>query len=119
MRLDPDFVADQKEKAIHKWTWHRPWLATALAFIHPLGMLYTSVPAFIVYLVAWGWMVFRWESRPTGTGVVLAAGFAAYAYYETVFRNAAIEKWKYGLVGTGHENPKGLPALIEADDQHT
>jgi hypothetical protein len=64
-------------------------------------MLYTSVKAFFVYLALWSAMYFSWSSRPLGSGVLLALIFATYAYHETVYKNAAIEKWKFGLEGTG------------------
>jgi hypothetical protein len=36
----------------------------------------------------------------------LACIFGMYAYVETRWRNAAIEKWKFGLPGTGNQNPR-------------
>lgn len=106
-----EFVDDQKRKALTRWKWHNPYVAALLAFIHPLGMLYTSVPAFVVYLLLWLGVFLYWPNRPFGVGLGLAALFALYAYYDTLWKNAAVEKWKYGLPGTGKQNPKNLTPI--------
>jgi len=111
MPVSDDFVEDQKRRALTKWKWHNPYLASFLALIHPIGMLYTSVAGFAVYLLVWLAIVVYWPGRPFGVGLALGGLFAAYAYFETRWRNAAIEKWKYGLPGTGHQNPRGLTTL--------
>lgn len=110
--VDAEFVELQRQKAITRWKWHNRYIAAILAFLHPLGMLYTSVPAFVVYMLAWLGMVMFWPARPFGVGLGLGAIFAVYAYYETIWRNAAIEKWKYGLPGTGRQNPKHLTPIV-------
>jgi len=38
----------------------------------------------------------------------MATGFGYYAYLKTRWKNAAIEKYKYRLPGTGVDNPKNL-----------
>jgi hypothetical protein len=105
MTLDPEFVENQKQKTLHKWKWKNPLLAGLLAFLHPAGMLYSSVPGALVCLAIWLAMVIYWKNRPSGTGIALACMFGIYAYLETRWRNAAVEKWKYGLPGTGNQNP--------------
>lgn len=109
--LDPDFVEHQRQRAITRWKWHNPYLAAIFAFIHPIGMLYTSVSAFVMYLLAWSAVFLFWRDRPFGVGIALGALFAGYAYIDTIWRNAAIEKWKYGLPGTGRQNPKNLTPI--------
>src|SRR5262249_47686361 len=101
-----EFLEAQRQKALTKWKWHNPYIAALLSFIHPLGMLLTSVPAFFVYLTVWTMLWVWWPDRPLGTGIALGLLFAVYAYYQTVWKNAAVEKWKYGLPGTGKQNPK-------------
>ena len=105
---DEAFIEDQRRKAVSKWRWHNPYLAALLASIHPLGMLFTSVPAFFVYLIVWLAVWFWWPNRPFGIGIAVGLVFAIYAYYQTLWKNAAIEKWKYGLPGTGKQNPRNL-----------
>jgi len=116
MTLDPEFVEDERQKALHKWKWKNPFLAGFLAFLHPLGMLYTSVPAFVVYLAAWFAMLFFWRGRPLGTGIALGFLFALYAYHETKWRNAAVEMWRYGLRGNGNDNPRKLGLELKGPD---
>lgn len=108
---DGEFIEDQRQRAISKWRWHNPYLAALLALVHPLGMLYTSIPAFLAYLLVWWGVWIYWSNRPLGVGIAIGLAFAAYAYYTTLWKNAAIEKWKYGLSGTGKQNPKNLPAI--------
>lgn len=109
--LDEDFIQDQRRKAVSKWRWRNPYLAALLAFIHPVGMLFTSVPVFFVYLVIWLAMWVWWSNRPFGIAIAVGFVFAVYAYYQTLWKNAAIEKWKYGLPGTGKQNPKKLDPI--------
>jgi hypothetical protein len=101
-----EFLETQRQKALTKWKWHNPYVAALLAFIHPIGMLLTSLPAFVIYLAAWTALWVWWPNRPLGTGIALGLLFAVYAYYDTLLKNAAIEKWKYGLPGMGKQNPK-------------
>jgi len=116
MNLSPEFVETQKHQAVHKWKWKNPDLAALLALIHPLGMLYTSVPAFVVYLAIWSIMVFYWPGRPLGTGIGLGFLFASYAYHDTKWRNATVEMWRYGLPGTGKDNPRKLGLELKGPD---
>jgi hypothetical protein len=109
--VNNEFVEEQKRKALTRWRWHNPYVAALLAFIHPLGMLYTSIAAFVVYLVVWLAVFAYWPNRRFGVGLGLGALFAVYAYCNTRWKNAAIEKWKYGLQGTGKQNPKDLTPI--------
>jgi hypothetical protein len=113
MTIDPEFLEVTRFNAIHKWKWRRPWLSGLLAFIHPLGMFYSSALAAWLYLGLWTWMYFGWRDRPLGVGLLLAGAFAIYAYFNTRWMNAAIEHWKYGLPGTGTQNPKGMTPISE------
>lgn len=97
MILDHGFVEAQRQKALHPSKWKSLYFAGFLAFIHPGGMLHTSVPAFLAYLAIWLAMLLYWKGRPFGTVRASAAIFGICAYAETKWRNAAIEKWKYGL----------------------
>lgn len=116
MNLDPEFVEAQREKALHKWRWRNPYLAAFPALLHPVGMLYTSVPFFVVYMAASFAMLFFWRRRPLGTGIALGCLFGLYAYFETRWRNAAVEKWRYGLPGTGSDNPRKLGLELKGPD---
>ena len=116
MSLDPEFLEAQKHNALHKWKWKNPYLAGFLALLHPLGMLYTSIPAFLVYLVIWFCVIFYWPKRPWGTGMALGFLFAFYAYHETKWRNGAVEKWRYRLPGTGTDNPRRLGLELRGPD---
>jgi hypothetical protein len=62
----------------------------------------------LVYLIVWLAVWFWWPNRPFGIGIAVGLVFAIYGYYQTLWKNAAIEKWKYGLPGTGKQNPKNL-----------
>jgi len=109
--MEQDFAADQRTKALTRWKWRNPYWVALLAFVHPLGMLLSSTTAFVVYLAAWIALFVYWPGRPTGTAFGLAFIFAAYAFLNTRWKNACIEKWKYGLPGTGMQNPKKLAPL--------
>jgi hypothetical protein len=61
-------------------------------------------------------MLFLWKGRPLGTGIALGFLFALYACVETKWRNAAVEKWRYGLPGTGNQNPKKLGLKLIGPD---
>ena len=105
---EEEFYSEQRFKAITKWKWKNPYLAAFLAFIHPIGMLYSSIPGAILYFLLWIAMFTYWPSRPRGVGIGLATAFAVYGFFNTKWKNAAIEKWRYGLEGTGLQNPKKL-----------
>ena len=108
-----EFIEATRRDAIHKWKWHSPWLAGLLGTT-PLGMVYTSVKAAIIYAivgVVWG----NWEGRPRWAAFLIILAAAAYAYTTTRHRNAAIEHWKYGLPGTGTQNPKGMSPITGPD----
>ncbi len=111
-----DFIENTRQKAIYKWRWRNPYLIALLTFVHPLGMLLSSIPAFFVYLVLWFLVWVYWPNRPVWLGLLLASIFAVYAYYNTRWKNAAIEKWKYGLPGTGKDNPKKLGLEPKTDE---
>lgn len=104
--MDKNFLEDTQYKAQKIWKWKNPWIAAILALIHPVGMLYTSIPASIIYLIIWIKIYYDWTNRPFGVGLVLAGVFSFYAFNDTKWKNAAIEKWRYGLSGTGIQNPK-------------
>lgn len=106
--MDKEVADVLRDKALHKWKWRNPFIVAGLVFLHPLGMLLSSIPTFFVYFFLWTLMFVYWPNRPLGTGILLAAVFAFYAYTNTRFQNSCIEKWKYGLKGTGLENPKKI-----------
>jgi len=51
--LDPEFIEHTRLKAMHNWKWRNPYLVGFLTFLHPIGMLLSSVPAFFVYMLLW------------------------------------------------------------------
>lgn len=106
--MDQEFLKDTKNKAKNVWKWRSPWIAAILAFIHPLGMLYNSAFAFFVYFILWIFIALYWQDRPAGVGFFLALIFSVYAFTNTRWKNAAIEKWKYDLPGTGMQNPNKI-----------
>ena len=120
MEIDPEFLAHVRHKAIHKWKWRNPYVAALLAFAHPLGILPCSVPAALICTIVW-LLVYDYyrPNRPIGIGILLASACGLFAYYKTIWKNAAIEKWKYGLPGTGKQNPRKVGAEILAEMEHT
>jgi len=104
--MDNDFVEHQRQQAIHKWKWRNPSLVAFLTFLHPLGILLTSIPAFFIYMLIWLFVYFGWKNHSILINILLSIVFSIYAYFNTKWKNAAIEKWKYGLPGTGKDNPK-------------
>lgn len=106
--MDQDFLNNTKYKAEKVWKWKSPWIAAILAFINPLGMLYTSIPAFFVYLILWLIIILNWLNRPIWVDLIIGLIFSFYAFNDIKWKNAAIEKWRYGLPGTGMQNPKKL-----------
>jgi len=105
---DSSFFEAQREKALYKWKWRNPYLVAFLTFLHPVGMLLSSIPAFFIYLISWLCIWLYWPDRNMVCDFILAATFSAYAYHNTRWKNGAIEKWKYGLPGTGKDNPKKM-----------
>ncbi len=79
-------------------------------------MLYTWLTAFVVYFGIWTAVFFYWPHRPWGTGITLGLVFALYAFHETKWRNAAVEKWGYGLPGTGNDNPRNRGLDLKGPD---
>jgi hypothetical protein len=108
-----EYLEATRLNAIHKWKWRHPWLAATLGVL-PLGMLYTSVGAAIVYfLVSIAWL--SWAERPRWGSILIMLASGVYAYQSTRWRNAALEYWKYGLPGTGTQNPKGMKPIAPPD----
>ena len=113
MAIDPAFIEATRYNAIHKWQWRRPWLAAVLG-VFPLGMLYTSIGTAMVYgCVSFAWL--SWDGRPKWAALLIVLAFSTYAYNTTRWRNAAIERWKYGLPGTGNQNPKGMEPIVQEE----
>jgi len=112
MELDPEFLDHARYKAIHKWKWRNPYVVALLAFLHPLGMLLCSWPAALIFTIVWLLVLDYWPDRPLGIRIVLAGACGLFAYHKTIWKNAAIEKWRYGLAGTGKQNPGKIGAEI-------
>lgn len=109
------FLKESEKKASNDWQWRSPLLAFILSVLHPLGMLYTSASLFIIYSIFWT-LLWSWEERPLGLGIVLAILFGVIAYKRTRKKNGAIEYWRYGLVGTGKAKlKKEVDELIGPD----
>ncbi|MBC8232231.1 hypothetical protein H8E77_22015 [bacterium] len=110
--LDDDFIEAQRQKAIYKWKWRNPYLVAFLTFLHPFGMLLSSIPIFFVYLIISIIIQPLWLYLSKAIMIIitltLSTIFAAIAYHNTLWKNGAIETWKYGLPGTGKDNPKKL-----------
>lgn len=118
--MDNNFLEDAKHKAIHIWKWKNPYLAGFLAFLHPIGMIYTSFVATIVYIIVWGVYIYfsPIRPRPIWLSLIISLIFAYYAYLDTKWKNAAIEKWRYNLPGDGLTDPKKLGLELKGPDQH-
>jgi hypothetical protein len=117
-KADQEFITDQMDKALNKWKWKVPWFSFVLAFIHPLGMLYNSLLGTIVYLIVWFFMFAYWPNRPLGVGFVLSLIFSIYAYFNIKWKNAGIEKWRYGLSGLGNQNPRKMGCALKGPDEN-
>jgi len=117
--LNPEFIEDTKHKAIHTWRWKNPFIAGILAFLHPLGMLYTSLIATIIYIIVWTIYVYFFPIRPRPwfISLIISLIFAYYAYWETRWKNGAIEMWRYGLPGNGLTDPKKLGLELKGPDK--
>jgi len=111
-------LENQKEKAVNKWKWKVPWVAFILAFVYPIGMLYTSLEVTAVYLLAWVLMSAYWERGSPWVNLVVSIMFAVYAYLRTKRKNAAIETWRYGLKGSGYQNPKAVGLTLKGPDDN-
>jgi hypothetical protein len=100
-----------KRQAMTRWRWKNPLLAAGLAVIFgPFGYLYFSWKKSLVGLVVVSILAeiarFNgWWPPAIWMRLLAGLGFAAYAYMDTRYTNAAIEYYKYGLPGTGTQKP--------------
>lgn len=105
-----EFLADQRLRSVHEWKWRSPLLVGFLAFLHPLGLMLTSFCAAVFFMAVWLTLIHVWPSRPIGVSLLLAMICGGYGYFNTRWKNSFIEKYRYGLPGTGNQNPKKCAA---------
>ena len=108
---DKEFEEHVKREATTRWKWKNPWIGAVLSLIvGPFGYFYFSwkkaLIGLVVLLVAAQILRYNgWWPAPVWLRVVGTLAFAAYAYLDIRWTNAAIEYYKHGLPGTGTQKP--------------
>lgn len=106
---------DSIYKAKYVWKWKNPWLAAGLALLHPIFMLYYSWRAALGFSVIGVAMGMYFGGLHPLANIAFAIVCAVYSFYSTRYKNAGIERYRYGLNGTGLQNPAklGVEPIVE------
>ena len=118
MSQTDEYLDHCEESAVLRWKWKNPYIAAAIAFIFgPFGLFYFSwkkaiIALILVFILAEAMRYNGWWPPTLWIKLFAMLSFAIYAYMDTRYTNAAIEHYKYGLSGTGTQDPSAESSIL-------